>query len=191
MNTKAIVTVDYGKCSPAERANLIYSNYATFEVIIECFKEDLINDIESEQQYIKRQSMGDLGVRVQSSGIHSDPTLCQASNLMILDKMISDENLTEDELAELLDCDNLVYRYRTLYLMKKDYRRFKLQLGKLNPEDRMIMIPFLNKEKDYIQLSDELSITIESMRKKVYRIRKSMITELSHNLMGALGGEGL
>ena len=57
MNTKAIVTVDYGKCSPTERANLIYSNYATFEVIIECFKEDLINDIESEQQYIKRQSM--------------------------------------------------------------------------------------------------------------------------------------
>ena len=64
MNTKAIVTVDYGKCSPTERANLIYSNYATFEVIIECFREDLINDIESEQQYIKRQSMGDLGVRV-------------------------------------------------------------------------------------------------------------------------------
>lgn len=187
MQTKAKVTIDYGRCSPKERANLIYMNYPTFEVIIECFKEDLINDIQSEQQYIRRSSQGELGVRVQGSGIHSDPTLSQAHSFIILDKLISDETLSEDELGDLLDCENLMYRYRTLYLMKKDYHRFNLQLKKLEPSDREIMIPFLNREKDYIQLSDEQGITIESMRKRVYRIRKDMISELSRNLVTVSG----
>lgn len=189
MNTKAKITINYGKCSPLERANLIYINYASFEGIIRCFKEDLINDIQAEQQYIRRSSQGDLGVRVQGSGITSDPTLCQATNFVMIEKLILDENLTEDELEELLDCENLIYRYQTLYLMKKDYRRFNLQLGKLEPTDKKIMIPYLNGEKDYDQLSNEYGITIDSMRKRVYRIRKDMITELSQNLTVVAGGE--
>lgn len=189
MKTKAKVTMNYGKCSPIERANLIYMNYSTFEVIIECFKEDLINDIQSEQQYIRRSGQGELGVRVQGSGMHSDPTASQAGSFILLDKLISDETLSEEELGDLLDCENLLYRYRTLYLMKKDYHRFNLQLKKLEPSDRKIMIPFLNREKDYIQLSDEQGISIESMRTRVYRIRKDMIMELSKNLVSVSGKE--
>ncbi len=187
MKTKAKVTMNYGKCSSIERANLIYMNYATFEVIIECFKEDLINDIQSEQRYIKRSGHGELGVRVQGSGMYSDPTESQASSFIMLDKLISDETLSEEELGDLLDCENLLYRYRTLYLMKKDYHRFNMQLRKLEPSDREIMIPFLNREKDYIQLSDEQGITIASMRTRVYRIRKDMLEELAHNLVPVFG----
>ncbi len=73
--------------------------------------------------------------------------------------------------------------------MKKDYHRFNMQLRKLEPSDREIMIPFLNREKDYIQLSDEQGITIASMRTRVYRIRKDMIEELAHNLVPVFGKE--
>ena len=94
MKTKAKVTMNYGKCSPIERANLIYMNYSTFEVIIECFKEDLINDIQSEQRYIKRSGHGELGVRVQGSGMYSDPTESQASIINNKDIILRKELLT-------------------------------------------------------------------------------------------------
>ncbi|SCY62757.1 sigma-70 family RNA polymerase sigma factor [Butyrivibrio sp. INlla14] len=187
MSAKAEVTLNYGKCSPEERAKLIYLNYATFEGIINCFQEDLINDIESEQQYIQRQNLGDLGVRVQGSGAYSNPTWDKASSLVLLEKMVNDESMSEEDLASLLDCDELIYRHRVLCLMKKDFRRFNLQLSKLQPEDRQIIIPFLNREKDYEQISNELSITVESARVRVYRIRKSMLTELAQKLLDMKG----
>lgn len=83
MVAKASIIKNYAKADAAEKVDIICKNYSNFIGIVDGYTEGLCYMIENEKVYNRKQSRGDLGVRVQTSGMHSDITADTAiSNVM-------------------------------------------------------------------------------------------------------------
>lgn len=72
MVAKASIIEIYAKADAAGRVDIICKNYSNFIGIVDGYTEGLRYMIESEKAYNRKKNHGDLGVRVQTSGIHSD-----------------------------------------------------------------------------------------------------------------------
>ena len=68
----------YMSSSFEKRVDIIIKNYTNFMGIVDGYTEGLRYMIESEKESNSRQSIGDLGVRVQSGGMPSDTTAKKA-----------------------------------------------------------------------------------------------------------------
>ena len=93
MSTGANIYYRYGKGSPKERVDLIYVNYPQFKSIIEGCRSKLIYEIEAEKEYSHRKDIGELGIRVQTTGHYSDRTSSQAILTTIKAKKHSSDQL--------------------------------------------------------------------------------------------------
>ena len=186
MSTGANIYQMYGKCSSKERIDLIYTNYSQFEGIIKGCEAKLIYEIEAEQEYNRQSRKGDLGVRIQNIGHYSDRTSSQAIANVMLEEELGQEELSDDTLKGLEDTEEFIHKHRVLRMMQREYRCFDGQLHMLPIESQRIILPYLKHEKDYVQIADELGITVESVRKRVYRIRKELVTELTDNFIESL-----
>ena len=186
MSTGANIYYRYGKGSPKERVDLIYVNYPQFKSIIEGCRSKLIYEIEAEKEYSHRKDIGELGIRVQTTGHYSDRTSSQAIANVMLEEELGQEELSDDTLKGLEDTEEFIHKHRVLRMMQREYRCFDGQLHMLPIESQRIILPYLKHEKDYVQIADELGITVESVRKRVYRIRKELVMELADNFIESL-----
>ena len=84
MATKVNFYENYGDKSARERAELIYSNYSSFQGIIEDCKMRLIYEIKAEKERRRSNHKDELGVRIQNLGNYSNPTADEA----VLDVML-------------------------------------------------------------------------------------------------------
>ena len=78
----------YADADAAGRVDIICKNYPIFLGIVDSSTDGLIYVIENEKAYNRSQSRGDLGVRVQTSGAHSDVTANMAISKVIFDVLI-------------------------------------------------------------------------------------------------------
>ena len=83
MVAKASMIEIYARADAAGRVDIICKNYSNFIGIVDGYTEGLCYIIENEKAYNRKQSRGDLGVRVQTSGMHSDITADTAINNVI------------------------------------------------------------------------------------------------------------
>lgn len=70
MVAKASIIKNYAKADAAGKVDIICKNYSNFIGIVDGYTEGLCYMIENEKAYNRKQSRGDLGVRVQTSGVH-------------------------------------------------------------------------------------------------------------------------
>lgn len=90
MVAKASSIKNYEKADAAGKVDIICKNYFNFIGIVDGYTEGLRYMIESEKAYNRRRNYGDLGVRVQASGIHSDITADTAiSNVITREAIIA------------------------------------------------------------------------------------------------------
>ena len=90
MVAKASIIKNYAKADAAGKVDIICKNYSNFIGIVDGYTEGLCYMIENEKAYNRKQSRGDLGVRVQTSGVHSDITADAAiSNVITKDAIIA------------------------------------------------------------------------------------------------------
>lgn len=64
-------------------------------------------------------------------------------------------------------------------LMEYDYKRVKARLGTIHRRERELFIRYVTKEDRSNELSEELTIRQASVRKKIYRIKKSLFEGFS------------
>lgn len=83
MITGAMIVTKYGDSTKERRLDMICKYYPCFLEIVDSFIEDMEDDIRNEQDYNRRASLGDLGVRVQTSGL-SNRTQKEAVRNVIL-----------------------------------------------------------------------------------------------------------
>lgn len=69
MVAKASIIEIYARADAAGRVDIICKNYSNFIGIVDGYTEGLRYMIESEKAYNRKKNHGDLGVRVQTSGI--------------------------------------------------------------------------------------------------------------------------
>lgn len=90
MVAKASIIEIYAKADAAGRVDIICKNYSNFIGIVDGYTDGIRYMIESEKAYNRKKNHGDLGVRVQTSGIHSDITADTAiSNVITRDAIIA------------------------------------------------------------------------------------------------------
>ena len=98
--------------------------------------------IESEKAYNRKKNHGDLGVRVQTSGIHSDITAETAISNVI-----------------------------TLRRMRADYDLFNQQLSILGRNESRIFRGYLSGEKDIGEIAEEEGIQYEFAAQRARRAK--------------------
>ena len=87
---KASIIEIYARADAAERVDIICKNYSNFIGNADGYTEGLRYMIESEKAYNRKKNHGDLGVRVQTSGVHSDITADTAiSNVITREAIIA------------------------------------------------------------------------------------------------------
>ena len=104
--------------------------------------------IESEKAYNRKKNHGDLGVRVQSSGIHSDITADTAiSNVITRDAIIACD-FSGDVLEGVDRSEKYQRDAYTLRRMRADYELFNQQLSISGRNELKIFRGYLSGEKD-------------------------------------------
>ena len=100
MATMVNIYESYGDKSARERAELIYSNYSSFQGIIEDCKMRLIYEITAEKERKRSNHKDELGVRIQNLGNYSNPTADEAVLDVMLEGAINGLNSAQAAIAE-------------------------------------------------------------------------------------------
>ena len=110
MVAKASIIEIYAWADAAGRVDIICKNYSNFIGIVDVYTEGLRYMIESEKVYSRKKNYGDLGVRVQTSGIHSDIIADMAiSNVITREAIIACDFSGEKDIAEIADEEGIQY----------------------------------------------------------------------------------
>ena len=177
----------YMSSSFEKRVDIIIKNYTNFMGIVDGYTEGLRYMIESEKESNSRQSIGDLGVRVQSGGMPSDTTAKKAiRNVLTRDALINCDfsgNVLEGvDRAEMYIRDAYILRD-----MRKDYNLFNSQLGILGTE-KETFTKYLLKEKTISDIAEDQGITYESARQQMQKIKVRMKKQVKRFMDGQPGG---
>lgn len=170
MITGAMIVTKYGDSSKEHRLDMICKYYPCFLEIVENFIDDMEDDIKNEQDYNRRSAMGDLGVRVQTSGI-SNRTQKEAVRNAGLRAAILNGNFEGGELDDTDHTEDFIYNSATVRSMIADYNKFQKKLDGLLPMDRKLFLAYLQQETDLSQIAEDSGINYESAKQKIRRIK--------------------
>lgn len=184
MVAKASIIEIYARADAAGRVDIICKNYSNFIGIVDGYTEGLRYMIESEKAYNRKKNHGDLGVRVQSSGIHSDITADTAiSNVITRDAIIACD-FSGDVLAGVDRGEKYRKDAYTLRRMRADYELFNQQLCILGRNELRIFRGYLSGEKDIGEIAEEEGIQYESAAQKVRRAKVKIKVQMVGFLEG-------
>ena len=147
MATKVNFYENYGDKSARERAELIYSNYSSFQGIIEDCKMRLIYEIKAEKERKRSNHKDELGVRIQNLGNYSNPTADEAVLDVMLEGAIKGLNSAEDALSDPALVQEFKRREYVIVMMADEYASFRRHLHALSVKEQEIIIPLLKQEK--------------------------------------------
>ena len=168
MAKKNIVEL-YSDSSITKRVDIILDNFSCFERMLSGYEKSLSASIKRERDLNRRKSMGDLGIRVQTSHI-SNPTCDEVCNRIEIEEAIHNG----DWKKALVGADDF-FKHRneiiTIELMRNDYDIVSGQLDSLDNEDYLLYTKYLNSSKTYIELAEDFGLTFDAVRTRVYRSR--------------------
>lgn len=170
MATGTIRIVDeYATADIKGRIEIILDNYPNFLEIMDGFEESLKYLIINERKMAKRRSMGDLGVRVQTSGF-SDPTANAAVDSVMLTEAIRSGNM--DAKLKGIECPEQ-YRKEAEVIkeMRDDYFLVKAQIKTLPWQDYRVLDSYLNGSYDLVKLAEEADCTYDGVKNRLKRAR--------------------
>ncbi len=159
---------EYPKANNVRRINIILANFANFKEIMDGYEASLKFLIISERKAARQKNMGDLEVRVQTSGI-SDKTAATAIESVMLSNAIKNRTLD----AELKDID-YPEQYRkeadTIWNMRDDFELIKAQIKTLPIIEAEVLIPYLNGTRNLFKLAEITDCSYEAVKT---RLRKA------------------
>ncbi len=180
MDTKVDFYECYGAGTARERAELIYSNYSSFQGIIEDCKMRLIYEIKKEKERKRNSHKDELGVRIQNLGNNSDPTSDEAVLDVMLEGALKGLNLVEDALSDPELVKEFKRKEYVIVMMADEYASFKRHLHALSVKEQELIIPLLKQEKDYYTLAEEAGVTVPVVRRKASRIHCELISYMEN-----------
>lgn len=184
MVARASIIKNYAKADAAGKVDIICKNYPNFIGIVEGYTEGLCYMIENEKAYNRKQSRGDLGVRVQTSGMYSDITADTAiSNVITKDAIIACD-FSGDVLEGVDRVEEFQRDAYTLRRMRTDFELFNSQLCILGKNESRIFRDYLSGEKDIGDIAEEEGIQYESAAQKVRRAKVKIKVQMIGFLEG-------
>ena len=183
MARKSIVET-YSKKPVSKRVDIIINNFSIFEDIIRGEEECLYVKIRREQEECLAELRTDLGVKVQTSRI-SDLTGDMATANADVRSGIEngDWRLATKGTKNYGKYKNAI---ETLQLMRDDYTIVRGKLKGIRDDDHLFRI-YLAKEKTYDQMADDMNLSNDAIRARIYRFR----TELKERVLDCMEEEAV
>lgn len=181
---------EYYKKGAKERLDFIFENYKNFDKVLDGQKETLIFLITCEREYNRHSQVGDIGIRVQTSEVFSDPTANDGIERYEIDKAISESKYSEEFFREIEDKEYILTKIWELKLMRLEYMQLCNKILNLDKEETYIMESYLKKRKSTYELAEEFSVEPESIKQRVYRIRKHLIKDMLNEMGQYANKEG-
>ena len=175
----------YMNATSSKRVNIIIKHYTDFMGVVDGYINGLFYRIESEKDSYKRQSMGELGIRVQNSGMHSDPTAKKVNDALELKNAIIRCDFSGGIMEGVEEADKYMRSAKLLKDMRRDYEHFQNQLCCLG-KDKEIFEKYLCGQKTLTDIAEEQSITYESAQQKVHKIRRRLKEQVIKFMDGKL-----
>lgn len=178
----------YAKADSAKKVDIIIRNYPNFLGIVDGYTEGLRYMIENEKAFNRKRNHGDLGVRVQKSGKHSDITADTAINNVITREAIIACDFSGDVLEGVDRGEEFQKEALLLRSMRMDYELFNHQLGILNKEEAELFGQFIRKEKCIADIAEEQGLVYESVQQKIHKVKRKIRVQMVGFLEGTMGG---
>lgn len=177
----------YVDATAEKRVDIIIKNYTKFIGIVDGYTEGLRYMIQSNKDSNRRQEMGDLGVRVKTGGITSDPTAKKAIRNIVTKEAIINCDFSGDLMDGVDRAEVYIRDAYVLHDMRSDYDLFNSQLCILGT-DQDLFTKYIRKEKTLSDIADEQGITYESaqqrMKKNKIKVKRQVIAFMNGDLGG-------
>lgn len=167
--------------TPKERMSIMLANYRGFELKWTKLFNELAYMINEQKECNRRSTGGDLGVRVQSSHAASSPTENKAISLMEIEAEIEMCDFNHGLLSNLDDPEEIRDKVLALYIMKTEFEALAMEIDYLEEEDRLFLLKRIYEGKSWSVIADEEGMEVQSVEKKLGRIRKSLLEALQAN----------
>lgn len=177
MATRVNMIEEYADASIEKKVEIILDNYEGFCALVDGYEKCLSIQIRTEREYNRKGSSGDLGIRVQTSGL-SDTT----ARIAIENVSIQEAIKSGDYESALKGADNIEKHkkeIRTLINMRDDYIIVSNQIHVLQGKELRLFKVFLSGEKELQELATEEGMCYNAIWKK---IRKSRNAVTAHSL---------
>ena len=157
-----------------ERVDFLYENYYALEDLIEEYKENIIAEVIEQKSYNKRSEIGELGVRVCTSLGMSNTTQKKSLEHLSIEEAIDTGYLTEEFFEYTDDRQMLINKVECYHEISRDATFMMSKIKMMKPADRNVIEPYLLKKKSLNELAQEMSITYDSAKKRISRIKKKL-----------------
>lgn len=173
MITGAIRMVDeYSTADIMGRINIILLNYTNFPEIVEGYEESLKFLIVNERRMHRRKAVGELGIRIQTSG-NSDTTADAAIESVMLTEAIRSGNMRK-ELKDIECSDQYQHEADVLKNMREDYELVKSQIKTLPWDEHKVLDSYLTGKNNLVNLSSAADCSYDAMKNKLKRARNKV-----------------
>lgn len=156
-----------------ERVCIMLENYTTFEAQLEIELDGIEYRIKEERAYQRRVARGDLGVRVQTSGI-SDPTFREVAENIMIEEALKKMDFNSDVFENVEEMEEIKRDIYAMEIMQIDFRDMKKQLKVLKTLDRTTLLTVYEDEVEIQTLAANEGIDYESARSRVNRAKKRL-----------------
>ena len=166
---------EYFKADSKGKIDRIRSNYVSFLRRLRSIEDGIRIDIKVDQDYKRRTEKGDIGIRVQTSGV-SDPTCRDAIRNVELERAFKENDL-ESELEKTCDPNRFRKQLQMLDLMKEDYNLVKTIIGSLALRDEEILNDYFDYQKkrmNFVKIAEDEEILVGSFYQRVWRAKKKV-----------------
>ena len=164
---------NYYRLDPRKRINVILYHFEGFPSIIRNYEMELEDWILDARARARRESLGDLGVRIQNGRNDFSPTENEYQEKSQVEEIVQRGCLDESS-RRLSEHDELQRGLLEIRLMKREYERVRTLIGSLGKSDRTLFINYICRENRAADLSGKLMMQQASVRKKMYRMKKKL-----------------
>ena len=166
----------YYKLPPRKRIDYIMSNYDRFQGMVNNYENDLKVWTLRSIAKARQDATAGLGVRVQSGSSPSSPQAKVAEDRDCIDAAFKNGAL-DASLRGIEDYDDINRGLKELELMRDEYAWFMRRFYNIHPENRDVFRRYISKQTRTEELASELSITSASLNKKIYLIRRVLVSD--------------
>ena len=171
----------YYRLAPGKRMDLIVYNIDSFPAMIRDYEMNVEEWLLSRRSAARQEALADLGVRVTGGFNAASPTENAVFEKMWVENIIK-TGKPDDLFYRLPDHEEIERALMEIRLMRREYDRLKNRIRFLRADEKSVFERYIRYQDRTAELSDELSITQESVRKKIYRIKKKLYAGFADSL---------
>jgi len=171
----------YYRLEPKKRLDVIVRNFDNFPGVMKEYENKMYDWIIGNRAKARQDAQGDLGVRIQSGANSASPIENEVSERTLVEAIIKNGRLDES-CRNIYERDDIIRGLNEIKLMRYEYGRVIDKLQTLRPWDRELFEKYITSPKRSVRLSQELKMTEDAVRNKMYRIKKELYSNFADSL---------